>query len=431
MIRSIFINFSARLAMQVMYFCTLLLTTHFLGKDVRGEISLVQLAINMIHLVSDIVGGPSLVYLVPRSKLSTVLVTGWSWAVVSSLATWGVLLWCNAIPTEYSIEVLVAAFLLSLNSINMNILLGQERIKQYNILLYLQGILMFVTMAASILILDHKYAAPYLDACYVAYAGSFLLGLYFVLKHKHQPTQSENRNVFFVMFSTGLFTQLATLSFQLSIRFNYFKIDEYVHDDHGTVGIYSTAVSLAEAILLFSASVAAVLMTRISNDKLADITRKKTLQLSKLSLGITIPGILVFVLLPAEFYSVLLGKDFSPVRTSFLSLVPGILMLSFGTVFGHYFSGSGKHFMNFFSGVFALTITLFTTDWLVRNHGIIGAGWSASLAYGSLSVFIFTMFMLTGRNKKNEWKELLPSRNDLTSLRQIFKKAETDKAPTE
>ena len=61
---------------------------------------------------------------------------------------------------------------------------------------------------------------------------------------------------------------------------------------------------------------------------------------------------------------------------------------------------------------------------MVTNYGILGAGWSASIAYGGLSVFIFTMFMLTGRNAKAEFKELIPTRADFTSLKQIFVKEE-------
>lgn len=413
--------------MQVMYFCTLLLTTNFLGSGIRGEISLIQVSINIIHLVSDIVGGPALVYLVPRARLRTVLFTGWAWSISSSLATWGALIWLDAIPSQYNVPVLIAAFFLSLNSINMNILLGQERIKEYNILLYLQGILMFTTMAFSIFILNHDQSVPYLEACYVAYGGCFLTGLYMVARQKHVPRLTAKRPVLMVMFTTGLFTQLATLAFQLSIRFNYFKIDQHIHDNQSSVGIYSTAVSLAEAILLFSASVAAVLMSRISNEQLVEVSRKRTLQLSKLSVGITIPGILLFALMPPGFYSVLLGKDFSPVRDSFLSLVPGVILVSFGTVFGHFFSGSGKHYMNFFSGTFALLITLLTADYLIAHYGIIGAGISASIAYGALSVFIFTMFMLVSNDRRNEWKELLPTRQDFIALKEVFRKTKATK----
>lgn len=417
--------------MQVMYFCTLLLTTHFLGSEIRGEISLIQLAINMVHLVSDIVGGPALVYLVPRTKLKTLLIAGWFWAIFSSVGIGSIFVWQEIIPEQYTVEVLVAAFLLSLNSINMNILMGQERIREFNILLYLQGILMFITMASAILILHHDQSIPYLEACYAAYGGCFLMGLYFVLKKKHEPKLRESRPILFVMLTTGLFTQLATLAFQLSIRLNYLSIENHIHDKRSSVGIYSTAVSLGEAILLFSASVATVLMSRISNERLVEVSRKRTLQLSKLSLGITACGVGVFALMPPEFYAWLLGPQFAGVRNSFLSITPGIVLVSFGTVFGHFFSGSGKHYMNFFSGTFALIMTIATADYLVRNFGIMGAGWSASLAYGSLSVFIFTLFMLMSENRKAEWKELLPVKSDFTSLLQVFRSAKEDKASAE
>jgi O-antigen/teichoic acid export membrane protein len=428
MIRSIFVNFSARLAMQVMYFCTLLLTTRFLGSEIRGEISLIQIAINMIHLVSDIIGGPSLVYMVPRAKLRTVLALGWSWAVFSSLATWGILLWTDAIPAGYTVPVLISAFLLSMNSINMNILMGQQRLKEYNLLLYLQGALMLGTMAASIFIVGHEASVPYLDATYVAYGGCFLLGLYFVLKQEHIPTQRDSRPVLQAMFITGLFTQLATLAFQLSIRFNYYSLDKHIGDNRSSVGIYSTAVSLGEAILLFAASVAAVLAARISNEPKTDLSRKRTLQLSKLSFGITVPAVLAFALMPPQFYAWLLGDSFATVHDSFISITPGILLVSFGTVFGHYFSGSGKPHMNFMSGTFALILTLLTANYLISAHGILGAGWSASIAYGGLSLFIFAMFMLVGRNAKAEWKELLPRRSDVTALLGVFRPAKDDKS---
>ncbi len=426
MIRTILANFSARLSMQVMYFFTLLLTTNNLGREVRGEISIIQLSINMIHLISDIVGGPALVYLVPRAKLSTLLIAGWLWAIFSCAAIGTILIQTELMPELYSREVLFASFLLSLNSINLNILLGQERMKEFNILLFLQGGLMFVTMAASIFILKHDHSIPYLEACYVAYGGCFLVGLYFVLRKKHIPKLTDSRPILYILFANGFFTQIATLAHQLSIRQNYYYLDTMIPDNKASVGIYSTAISLGEAILLFSASVAAVLMSKVSNEKLIEVSRKQTMRLSKLSLGVTIPGILLFALLPPDFYSWMLGKDFSGVHSSFLTIAPGIILVSFGTVFGHYFSGSGKHYMNFFSGLFGLSITMFTVRQMINVNGVEGAGWSASLAYGGMALFIFAAFMVTGRNNSGEWKELLPNKSDFTALKNIFQSSKQD-----
>lgn len=421
MIRTIFVNFSARLAMQVMNFFTLLLTTNTLGSEVRGEISIIQLAINMIHLISDVVGGPALVYMVPRARLSVLLFTGWSWAIVSCSVVGFILTQYELMPTTYSSEILIASFLLSLNSINLNILLGQERMKAYNALLFLQGGLMFLTMAASIFILNHDHSLPYLEACFGAYGGTFLLGLYFVLKEKHIPKLTDSRPILIVLFANGFFTQIATLTHQLSIRQNYYYLDNMIHDKKSSVGIYSTAISLGEAILLFSASVAAVLMSRVSNEKLTEVSRKQTLRLAKLSLAVTIPGILLFVILPPDFYTWLLGKDFSGVHRSFMTIAPGIILVSFGTVFGHFFSGTGRHYMNFLSGIFGLCITLLTVRMLVTTYGVEGAGWSASIAYGGMSLFIFIMFMLVGRKHSGEWREILPTHEDVASLKRIFK----------
>lgn len=426
MIRSIFVNFSARLAMQVMYFCTLLLTTHLLGSEVRGEISLIQVAINIIHLVSDIIGGPALVYMAPRAKLRTLLITGWTWVLFSSGITWAVLLWYDAIPAGFAVPVLISGVLLSLNSISMNILLGQERLKLYNLLLYLQGFLMLASMTASIFLLNHTHAVPYMDATYIAYGGCALLGLYFVLSHKHTPKLSDNRPVLLVMFSNGIFTQLANLTFQLSIRYSYFQLEDQIDDSRASVGIYSTAISLGEAILLFAASVASVLAARISNERLTTISRQRTLQLSKLSIGLTIPAVLFFACMPPSFYSWLLGDSFAAVRNSFVSITPGIIMVSFGTVFGHYFTGIGKPYMNFMSGSFALILSLLTASSIIAAYGVIGAGISASIAYGGLAVFIFAMFMITGGNSRAEWKELIPRRSDISALMNVFRQPKDD-----
>lgn len=431
MIRSIFVNFSARLAMQVMYFCTLLLTTHFLGSEVRGEISLIQVAINIIHLVSDIVGGPALVYMAPRARLRTLLITGWAWTLFSSGITWGILLWNDAIPAGFAVPVLISAVLLSLNSISMNILLGQERLKLYNLLLYLQGALMLGSMAASIFLIGHSDAVPYMDATYIAYGGCAALGLYFVLSHRHTPKLTDKRNVLFVLFSNGIFTQLANLTFQLSIRYSYYQLDQQYGHGKASIGIYSTAVSLGEAILLFAASVASVLAARISNERLATLSRQRTLQLSKLSIGLTIPAVLIFAAMPPSFYSWLLGDSFAAVRNSFVSITPGIIMVSFGTVFGHYFTGIGKPYMNFMSGSFALILSLLTASSIIAAYGIIGAGISASIAYGGLAIFIFTMFMITGGNAKGEWKELIPRLSDVTALLNVFRPGKTDKQASE
>jgi O-antigen/teichoic acid export membrane protein len=263
---------------------------------------------------------------------------------------------------------------------------------------------------------------PYIGACFVSYSASFIVGFFLVLRKKHEPKLSEKRPVLFVLFSNGFFTQMASITFQLSIRQNFDRLTRLNPGNNVPVGQYSTAIALGEAILIFSGSVAAITMARIANMENPTEAREAALRMSKYSLLITIPAIVLFMLLPAEFYSVLIGKEFGQIKEIFYTLGTGIAVISFCTVFSFYFTGIGKNYMNFFSGMFGFLIALISAKPLIDNMGIIGAGWSATLAYSGLGLFIFLMFMFVGGNKKSDWKLLIPSRADLKWLGDQYKK---------
>lgn len=421
MIRNILITFSARMAVATANFIVLLCTTHELGADVRGKISLIQLGVQLIHLISDLAGGPSVVYLVPRSPLRVLVATATGWAVFSALAVGSVLLYFNQIPQEFGRDVLGIGLLVSLSAVFQNILLGQERVRQYNILLLLQGALLIGGVVFSLYAVNVRSAMAFVIGSYASWGVVAVVAAVLVLKHKHVVTREETRPLLWVMFINGFFTQAATLTHQLSIRENYFRLEKLSSSDDAAVGIYSTALSLGEAILLFSASIASILMARAANASDSPGVRKNALRLSKLSLLITLPALLVFALLPDAFYTWLLGKDFSPVRGAFLSLLPGIAAMSFGTVYAHYFSGTGRHYRNFIAGCVGLGIALLSSGPLIKAFEVQGAGWSASMAYGGLSLLIFGMFM-AGSKQKGEWKNLLPQREDVEEIKGFIRK---------
>lgn len=419
MIRNILVTFSARLAVAVANFVVLLCTTNELGADVRGKISLIQLGIQLIHLISDMAGGPSMVYLVPRTPLRKLVLTAGLWAVFSVLGVGSVLLVTGQLPAVYGPDVLGIGLLVSLSAVFQNILLGQERIRAYNVLLLLQGALLVGGVVFSLYAAHVRSAQVFIIGSYLSWGAVALVAGWLVLQRSHTVTQSAGgRPLLVILFANGFFTQAATLTHQLSIRENYFRLRALTPGNDAAVGLYSTALSLGEAILLFSASVASVLLARAANTTDSPEVRLNTVRLSKLSLLITVPGLLLFALLPAAFYTWLLGKDFTPVRDVFLCLLPGIACVSFGTVYAHYFSGTGRHYWNFVGGSLGLVLALLSAGPLIGWLGVQGAGWSATLAYGALSVFSAGVFFATG--KRGEWKALLPSRGDWEVIKQLI-----------
>ncbi len=62
-----------------------ILTTHMLGSEGRGEISLITADVGLVILFSQLVGGASLVYLYPRSHPFQLLFSAIVWSIISPL----------------------------------------------------------------------------------------------------------------------------------------------------------------------------------------------------------------------------------------------------------------------------------------------------------------------------------------------------------
>ncbi|MGL5889159.1 MAG: lipopolysaccharide biosynthesis protein, partial [Bacteroidia bacterium] len=226
MIRNILVTFSARIAVAAANFIVLLCTTHELGADVRGKISMIQLGIQLIHLISDMAGGPSMVYLVPRSQLRKLVISATVWAVFSAAVVGSLLLYFGQIPQAYGADILGIGLLVSLSAVFQNILLGQERIRDYNMLLLTQGALLIGGVVFSLYAAGVHSEKVFVYGSYLSWSVVAVAAAYLVLSRKHEAKQHESRPMLMVLFANGFFTQAATLTHQLSIRENYFRLEK-------------------------------------------------------------------------------------------------------------------------------------------------------------------------------------------------------------
>ncbi|HTL81828.1 MAG TPA: hypothetical protein VL651_09005 [Bacteroidia bacterium] len=421
MIKNILTNFSARFVVALLNFCMVLLTTHFLGMDSRGEISTIMLSVGIIQLVSDLAGGPSLVYLIPRTSLTKLMFVGMIWSVGTSFITWYVLLLNHVFPVEYGFRICIIGILISFGSLMQNILLGQERVRAYNLLIILQGVVMFGIFTCSIFVFHFTKAHPYIIACYAGYSGTFLVGLYLVIRKHNTVHISDGRSMMYLLFRNGLFTQLASLGLMLVRVINFNLIEADLAKGMTNVGVFSTAFALGEAILLLSTSVSSITLSRVANNEDPDAERQTVLRLGKFSFVLTCLAVLFALLLPVKFYTTLFHDTTGTIKSIFATLCPGILFLSFSSVFSHYFSGSGKHYMNFLSSILCFGFVYFFAERMMLHYGMNGPGYTTSVSYFLLASFIVIAFLVTGR-KKGEWKILLPSRADLSFVKNFMNK---------
>ena len=81
MIRPVVGTIFTRVFVQAMNLLVIMLAGHALGAEGLGAISLIVLAITIVVLINNVVGGGALVYLAPRAPLARLLRTAYGWAI--------------------------------------------------------------------------------------------------------------------------------------------------------------------------------------------------------------------------------------------------------------------------------------------------------------------------------------------------------------
>lgn len=98
----------------------------------------------------------------------------------------------------------------------------------------------------------------------------------------------------------GGLIQLAGLLQTLNYRFSYFLLKKFFGE--ATLGRFDAGNKLSEGIWLISKSIALVQYSRLSNESDQDKSAVITLGLVKVSLGVTLAGVLLLLLIPSTIF---------------------------------------------------------------------------------------------------------------------------------
>ena len=178
-----------------------------------------------------------------------------------------------------------------------------------------------------------------------------------------------------------------------------------------SVGIYSTGVSLAEALWLISKSIAMVQYARISNSTDAEYNRILTIKLVKFTFLATVALLIPFLILPEQFYVILFKHaNFAEVRQVIIYLAIGVATFSVSGMFSHFFSGTGKFHINTYASGIGFIITVVAGIIIIPRYGILGAGITATCSYLAITTYQLLIFC---RQTSTNLSEFLPRRDDL------------------
>lgn len=410
MVGKIFNTFSIKFASAICNFLIAIIVSRYLGAIGKGEQSIVLTTISFILIFVNIAGGATLVYLTPRYKINHLLFISYIWSIFTAIVFYIILYFSKIVSSDFVGHICLLSLINSYAAINSNILLGKEKVNASNWVNFLQPIFTLFALFFFFIFIKKNDVTAYIYSLYMAYLISFLLSVILLMKNKKSKlVQYSNWKItLFAMFSIGFLNQLSHITSMLNARLSYYLLEKYKGADQ--LGIYSNGVSLIEAVWMVSGSMAMVQYAKIVNSSDKKYSQQLTADLTKISLLLSLGMIIIMVLLPSGFYSFVFGKEFANINRIMLCLAPGVVLYSFSLLIGHYFSGTGKIYINTITTSLGLVITLLLSFWVIPKWGFYGAAIVTSISY------LFTSMVVVYYFKKESGMgiiKLFPQLNDL------------------
>ena len=423
MLKKVLGTFVTRIICSLLTFVIVVLNSNFFGADGVGTIGLFILNVTILQILSSFVGGPSLVYMLPRHNNFQLIVLSYLFSILTNCLGTFILYVTNFISVEFVWHLFVTALFFTFYYINSLVLLSKENIKIYNFLALLQICLHLGILLFFIFVLNMKTVSSYIYAYGISYFISFIISSFFVLKKITIGNFDNLFSLFKKMFKYGVVIQSANLAQLLNYRLSYYIIEFLV--GRKPLGLFDLGTKLSEAIWIFPKSISTVQYARISNCKDNNFYAKKiTLAFLKITVIFALIATIILLCIPAQWLGWIFGNEFIESKPVFYALGFGIVMLSGNIILANYFSGLGKYRINTIGSIIGLIVTgtlsillIFTHKQFSTMNIIFLAGIISSLSYSASLIYSFIRFK---KDTNLKIKEIIITRQDISMAKEIF-----------
>jgi len=403
-IKDTLLVFSNRIIIVILGIAVAIIIAKVLGPSGKGSYALIILIPSLLLILGNLGIGISNVYLGGKKKYNWVDIT--SNSLMSALGL-GVILtivfliyFLNFSPSFLKdIEsqcILLATLVLPFSFLTMyfsHILLGQNRIKEYNLVSLSQKSILVVLIVFFLLVLNRGVFGAILAwvcATLVATIISILL------------VRKTTRIIWF--FYPPLFRD--SIKFGIKgylgniIQFLNYRLDMVLiafFMDISFVGYYSVAVILAEALWYFPVAVGTVIFARTPGLSTEE-ANKSTPQICRNTFFFTILVALVLFALGRYIIILFFGSVFLLALKPLWILLPGVIALSICKVLGNEIIGRGRPLIITTASGISLAINVSLNLLLIPRMGIVGAAWASSVSYTITTIVVLIAFMKISKN---------------------------------
>lgn len=391
MLKTILQSLITKGLVAVLNFVVLILTSRYLGVSSRGEISIFVLNITIIQLINEIYTGYSLIHFIPKFNLKKLFVSGIVYTFLFTSLCNALIVFIHKQISGFEWLGYLISLLIILNTFQCVLLLGKEKVAMYNVLSFLQPLLLLGGIFFSIFIVKEYTFKAYVYPLLISFTIAFLISLasiFNIIFNQNLKGSFQFKSV----WVNGLISQTGLLMFFFCNHYSY-----YLLADTAKVGLYSSASTLTESVLIIANSIAPVLLARIANEVDSEKNVALTLSLSKLSLLFSGLMIFAFSLLPDQFFTKILGEGFAGIKPLMMAYSPGILMISVSGIISNYFLAKGQTKLILLCNSVGFIFTLIFAPLLIKKYDILGAAYAANVAYFSIGLSLCSIFIFKNK----------------------------------
>ncbi|TGE33829.1 flippase [Desulfosporosinus sp. Sb-LF] len=290
-------------------------------------------------------------------------------------------------PVQLRLILLAIPFGL-LNLYWLSVLWGMDSIGKYNLALMVQ----FIVLSFGVAVAAAMHRLTVTTGFGIWVVGNILTTLYML------PDMAKIVRWRFQTFSTSYIRQtlsygaksyLANVMMVINYRLDLFIITGFLPLTQ--VGLYATAVTLAEMVGYMGNAVNTALIPKLASGK-DSLTFSMTPKVTRLTLLLTLLAALGMALIAYPLILLFFGARFSASFYPLLLLLPGIVALSGSSVLSGDLMARGKPIYTSISSGITVGLTVILDFTLIPLWGILGASIASSLVYLSLFALNYVFY---------------------------------------
>jgi O-antigen/teichoic acid export membrane protein len=376
-------------------FATIILISRFLGPVEKGICSwyIVLIAISLVF--SEMIAGPTAGFLIYKFSIAKIRKISYVWALITSLLIVSVFYLFNKVNSLEWVILVFLCWLNAANTIHQHLLLAKQRFKWFNGLAVITPLLV-VCLLSVMLISGNKTVYAYLFSLLIAWFLAFLTGYFILNRLRDRGKHSYSLSIIIKEgFRNGTTNQAGHLVSLINARLIYFVLPA------ASLGVFSNALSLAEASMMIPASLGQVMYASILNRNPSQPYEEKMQTNWWITTGLLLLVLLLVIILPDELYSAIFGQSFNGVKHYLVYLCSSMIFLGGYQLLSYWHSAHGGFLQNLYANLAALSVNgLITAFFLVQGNYSIEKG---ILAMSVGFVVLMLVSLAQFRNKKAKY----------------------------